>query len=486
MQAAEFLTLAQAHFHGEELQRITDAVDFATLAHEGQLRKGGDPYITHVLGAAAKLIDLAMDVDTVVAGVLHDVPEDTTYTLADIEKLFGPTVATLVAGVTKLGKLKYRGLERYVENLRRMFVAMAEDVRVMIIKFADRLHNLETLDALPADKQLRIARESMEIYAPLAHRLGIGEIKGQLEDLAFPYVFPKEYAWVKMIVGPRYEALDRVVDEMKLTIEQALVEGKVTVMSIHGRRKHLYSLYEKLIRPEYNRDIQRISDLVALRIVVQNVNDCYAVIGIVHQLWKPVPLRFKDYIAQPKPNGYQSIHTTVFGPHGQPVEIQVRDQRMHDEAEYGVTAHWHYSESGKPDSGSRLDNKVGWAKQLAEWKHELADDEQYLEALKIDALQKRIFCFTPTGDVIDLPEHATPIDFAYHVHTDLGTRCVGAKVNGKLIALDTEIRSGDVIEILTDKNRKVPNRDWLQIAKTQTARGHIRKALRESGVETNL
>jgi GTP pyrophosphokinase len=360
---------------------------------------------------------------------------------------------------------------------------MAEDVRVMIIKFADRLHNLETLDALPADKQLRIARESMEIYAPLAHRLGMGEIKGQIEDLAFPYVWPKEYAWVQDIVGPRYATLDRIVDEMMLGIREGSVRDHVTLIDLHGRRKHLYSLYEKLIRPEYNRDIQRITDLVALRVIVQNITDCYAVIGLVHQLWKPVPNRFKDYIAQPKPNGYRSLHTTVFGPHGQIVEIQVRDQHMHEEAEFGVAAHWHYNEAGKPDQGVKVKPKMAWAQQLAEWKQELADDEQYLEALKIDALQKRIFCFTPTGDVIDLPEHATPIDFAYHVHSDLGTKCVGAKVNDKLVALDTELRSGDVIEILTDKNRKLPNRDWLQIAKTQTARGHIRKALRESGTE---
>lgn len=484
MQAAEFLAVAKQHFHGDDLKRITDAVEFATMAHQGQQRKSGQPYETHVFATAAKLVELGMDVDTVVAGIVHDVPEDTTYTLADVEQLFGPTVAHLVGGVTKLGKLKYRGLERYVENLRRMFVAMAEDVRVMIIKFADRLHNLETLGALPPEKQLRIARESMEIFAPLAHRLGIGEIKGQLEDLAFPYVYPVEYAWVRGLVGPRYEALDRIVDEMKIAITRGLTEAKITTMSIHGRRKHLYSLYEKLIRPEYNRDIQRITDLVALRIVVQNVTDCYAVVGLVHQLWKPVPQRFKDYIAQPKPNGYRSLHTTVFGPHGQPVEIQVRDQQMHEEAEYGVAAHWHYNESGKPQTGARVTEKVAWARQLAEWKHELANDEQYLEALKIDALQKRIFCFTPTGDVIDLPEHATPIDFAYHVHSDLGTTCVGARVNDKLTALDTELRSGDVVEILTDKNRKLPNRDWLEMAKTQTARGHIRKALREAGIES--
>lgn len=484
MTATEFLTLTRQRFHGADLQRISDALEFAELAHQDQQRKSGEPYLTHVLGTAVKLIDLGMDTDTIVAGLLHDVPEDTTYTLADVEKLFGPTVAKLVSGVTKLGALKYRGMERYVENLRRMFVAMSEDVRVMIIKFADRLHNLSTLDALPKDKQLRIARESMEIYAPLAHRLGMGEVKGQIEDLAFPYVYPKEYAWVRDQVGERYEQLDKVVEEMKAAAMNALQGAKVTIVAMHGRRKHLYSLYEKLIRPEYNRDLSKIYDLVALRIVVSNVADCYAALGALHQLWRPLPNRFKDYIAQPKPNGYQSIHTTVFGPHGQPVELQVRDYAMHQLAEYGVAAHWHYTEQGKPLAPAAVQEKVAWVKQLSEWRQEVGNDEAFLEALKIDALQKRIFCFTPTGDVIDLPEHATPIDFAYHVHSDLGTKCVGAKVNDKLVSLDTELRSGDVIEILTDKNRKVPNRDWLDMAKTQTARGHIRKALRESGSDS--
>ncbi|MEK7538205.1 MAG: HD domain-containing protein, partial [Patescibacteria group bacterium] len=329
MTNADFLVLAKKHFTGDDLQRITDALEFADLAHQGQKRKSGEPYVTHVLATAAKLIELGMDADTVVAGLLHDVPEDTAYTLADIEKLFGPTVAKLVAGVTKLGQLKYRGIERYVENLRKMFVAMSEDVRVMIIKFADRLHNLATLDALPPEKRLRIARESMEIFAPLAHRLGMGEIKGQIEDLAFPYVYPSEYAWVRQLVGERYAALDRVVDEMQRSVTAALNEAKVTIIGMHGRRKHLYSLYEKLIRPEYNRDLEKIYDLVALRIVVGNVADCYTALGVVHQLWRPLPNRFKDYVAQPKPNGYQSIHTCVFGPHGQPVEIQIRDFAMH-------------------------------------------------------------------------------------------------------------------------------------------------------------
>lgn len=485
MPRVEFLTRAEKTFHGDDLKRITDALEFATVAHDGQKRKSGEPYLTHVVGAATKLIELGMDADTVVAGLLHDVPEDTSYTIEDVEKLFGSTVAKLVAGVTKLGKLKYRGMERYVENLRKMFVAMSEDVRVMIIKFADRLHNLSTLDALPKDKQLRIARESMEIYAPLAHRLGMGEVKGELEDLAFPYVYPKEYAWVRDLVGARYEQLDKIVEDMQVTATEALTAAKVTILSMHGRRKHLYSLYEKLVRPEYNRDLSKIYDLVALRIVVGNVADCYTALGAIHQLWRPLPNRFKDYIAQPKPNGYQSIHTCVFGPHGQPVEIQVRDYAMHQLAEYGVAAHWHYTEQGKPLAPAAVQEKVAWVKQLSEWRQEVGNDEAFLEALKIDALQKRIFCFTPTGDVIDLPEHATPIDFAYHVHTDLGTKCVGAKINDRLVSLETELRSGDVVEIMTDKNRKAPNRDWLQIAKTQTARGHIRKALRDAGDENS-
>lgn len=483
MTSADLLSAGKKRFNRHDLRRLSDAIEFAEIAHQGQFRKSGEPYVMHAYATAQTLLTLGMDIETVIAGVLHDVPEDTAYTLSDVEKLFGLTVAKLVAGVTKLGKLKYRGLERYVENLRRMFVAMAEDVRVMIIKFADRLHNLSTLGSLPPDKQLRIARESLDIYAPLANRLGMGDIKGQLEDLAFPYVLPDGYAWVKALLGTRYETLNAVIDQMKADVEASLAKAKIKPVSLHGRRKHLYSLYEKLQRPEYDRDLSKIWDLVALRVVLKNVNDCYAALGIIHQLWRPVPNRFKDYIAQPKPNGYQSIHTTVFGPGGQPVEIQVRDERMHQLAEYGVAAHWHYAESGKPLAGTKIEDRLGWVKELAGWRQEVTSDEQFLEALKIDALQKRIFCLTPTGDVIDLPEQATPIDFAYHVHSELGNHCVGAKINDALVSLDTALKSGDVVEILTDKNRKAPNHDWLELAKTQTARGHIRKALREAGLE---
>ncbi len=455
MTSTEFLTAAKKRWRRSDLRRLTDAVDFAAIAHRGQRRMSGEPYATHALATAKILLDLGLDLDTVIAGLLHDVPEDTAYTAADVEDLFGPTVAKLVSGVTKLGRLKYRGLERYVENLRRMFVAMAEDVRVMIIKFADRLHNLETLAALPPDKQQRIARESLDIYAPLAHRLGMGEVKGQLEDLAFPYVYPSEHAWVLSLLGSQYESLDRLVESMQRDLTWSMAGAKIKPLSIHGRRKHLFSLYEKLLRPEYNREVAKIWDLVALRVVLKNVADCYAALGVIHQLWRPVPNRFKDYIAQPKPNGYQSIHTTVFGPGGQPVEIQVRDEVMHRLAEHGVAAHWQYTEAGKPLSGGAVKDKLAWVERLADWRRDFGSDEQFLEALKIDVLRKRIFCFTPRGDVIDLPEQATPIDFAYHVHSDLGHRCVGAKINDRLVSLDTALKSGDVVEILTDKNRKI-------------------------------
>lgn len=479
MTEKEFLTIALPRFSEPDRERLRQAVAFASAAHRGQARKSGEPYVEHAFAAAATLVDWNMDIDTVIAGILHDVPEDTDRTLEDVADRFGTEVATLVAGVTKLGRLKYRGLERYLENLRRMFVAMAEDVRVMIIKFADRRHNLETLAALPPPKRARIARESLEIFAPLADRLGMGEVKGQLEDLAFPHVYPKDYAWLQKIVGSEYARFGDIMERMLDRIRDELQAAHIPVTNVDGRRKHLYSLYRKLLRPEYNRDISRITDLIALRIVVPTVGDCYAALGIVHQAWKPMPQRFKDYIAQPKPNGYQSLHTAVFGPAGHAVEIQVRTADMHRLAEYGVAAHWHYAESGKPDAGRPVDTKLAWVQELAEWRHDFDTDEQFLESLKIDALRQRIFCFTPNGDVIDLPEGATPVDFAYHVHSDLGDRCIGAKINTNIAALDTELRSGDMVEILVNKSRKRPNADWLEFVKTENARQHIRRAFRD-------
>lgn len=463
---------------------IRRAYDFAEQAHRSNRRLSGEPYITHPLAVACILADLHLDQSTIVAGLLHDISEDTTVGLKEIERRFGSEVTKLVEGVTKLGKLKYRGLQRYVENLRKMFIAIAEDVRVILIKFADRIHNLETIQPLPREKQERIARESLEIYAPIANRLGIGEIRGRLEDLAFPVLYPKECRWVQSILPQRLPQLEETLNQVRVRLTEELANEKITIVDIHGRRKHLWSLYQKLLRPEYSRDISKITDLIALRVVVTNVPDCYATLGVIHQLWKPLTGKIKDYIAQPKPNGYRSLHTTVFVPPGQQIEFQVRDIEMHSQAEFGVAAHWHYTETGKPNVGSLAPSeKVAWIRELSEWKQEYQTDEQYLEALKIDVFSKRIFIFTPRGEVIDLPEASTTVDFAYAVHTDLGNSCVGAKINGTLASLDTVLKSGDVVEILTDKNRKHPNPDWLKFVKTHLARTKIRKDSRDDSRE---
>jgi len=375
----------------------------------------------------------------------------------------------LVRGITKLGQLKYRGIERYIENLRRMFVAMAKDIRVIVIKFADRIHNLETLDALDPEKRQRIAMESLEIYSPIANRLGMGEIKGRIEDLSFPHVSPDEYAWLKKKVASRYKEVDRQIKKLQREVVKLLDDENISYVSVHGRAKHYYSLYKKLM--EYNRDLSKIYDLIALRIVVPDVATCYEVLGVIHQHFKPLKGRIKDYIAQPKPNGYRSLHTTVFTHQGEIVEIQIRDPEMHNEAEYGIAAHWHYKEE---DETKKIKEKTLWIDQLSKMQQEFRDENQYLESLKIDIFHTRIFVFTPKGDVIDLPEDATPIDFAYHIHTDIGHHCSGAKVNDHICTLETKLKSGDVIDIFTDKNRKGPSEDWLHSVKTNTAKSRIR------------
>lgn len=451
-----------------DLALIELAYDFSKKAHGNQLRKSGALYFDHPQATAYKLATFRMDDETIAAGLLHDVPEDTEYDLKDIKKEFGSEIAFLVEGVTKLGRLKYRGMQRYVENLRRMFVAMAKDIRVIVIKFADRMHNLETLSFLPQDKQRRIALESLEIYAPIADRLGMGEVKGQLEDLSFPYVYPEEYDWLmKKIEAARHEK-EKTVERLQGDVERLLQEYHVPFISVHGRAKHTYSLYRKLLR--HNRDLSQIYDLVALRVVVADVSHCYATLGLIHKICPPLKGRIKDYVAQAKPNGYRSLHTTVFAPNGEIAEIQIRTPEMHEEAEYGIAAHWHYKETGNFEVPKE---KYAWVEQLAKLQKEINDDEQYLESLKIDIFQARIFVFTPRGDVIDLPEDATPIDFAYHIHTEIGHKCTGAKVNEQIVPLDTRLKSGDVVEILVDKNRKAPNADWLHFVKTHSAKRHI-------------
>ncbi len=458
-----------------DLETVELAYDFAAKAHEGQKRASGEPYINHSVEAAITLAKLRLPENMIVAGLLHDVPEDTDVTLKDIEKNFGEDVASMVSGITKLGKIKYRGMERYVENLRKMFVAMASDIRVILIKFADRLHNLSTLDALPPRKRLRIALETLEIYAPIANRLGVGFIQGMLEDYSFKYVNPKEFAWVSGLVKERYRAKERYLKKVGQKIVDELKKNNVEVLDIHGRTKHLYSLFKKLLK--YDRNIDKIYDLVALRVIVPSVADCYATLGIIHHMWKPLKGRIKDYIAQPKPNGYQSLHTTVFCDGGDIVEIQIRTEQMHQESEYGIAAHWQYAEAGK-ESSEAAKVQIAWVKDLIKLQQETLTDSGKLmesfESLKIDVFQKRIFVFTPKGDVIDLPEDATPVDFAYAIHSDIGDRCTAARINNEIAPLDARLTSGDMCEIVVDKNRKGPNSDWLKFVKTNHAKDRVK------------
>jgi GTP diphosphokinase / guanosine-3',5'-bis(diphosphate) 3'-diphosphatase len=446
------------------------AYDFAKNAHAGQKRKSGEPYITHPLAASTILAEMRIDPVIVTATLLHDVPEDTKITLEEIEENFGSEIANLVRGITKLGKLKYRGVERYIENLRKMFVAMSEDVRVMIIKFADRIHNLQTLDTLPPEKQYRIALESLEIFAPIANRLGMGEMKGELEDLSFKYIYPKEYHRVKAIRDEKLEGKEKNLELMSQKTQEELQKANVDFSYIDGRNKRLYSFYQKLQRKD--NQITKIYDLVALRVIVPTIADCYAALGIVHKNWKPLRGRIKDYISQPKPNGYKSLHTTVFCEGGEVIEFQIRTNDMHEEAEYGIAAHWHYDEKGS----RKPKQDIAWAKELAEIQKDILHKMSDLEAIKVNFLQTRLFVFTPQGDVIDLPEGSTPVDFAYHIHTDIGNKCNAALINDKYVRLDTELKNGDVVEVMVDKSRKGPNLEWLDFVKTTTAKNHIKSA----------
>lgn len=456
----------------EALDLVWLAYDVAEKAHSGQTRVSGEPYITHPLATAYILACMRLDTELVAAALLHDVPEDTNVTIKDIERDFGRDIASLVRGITKLGKLKYRGLDRYIENLRKMFVAMAEDVRVMIIKFADRIHNLTTLGALAEEKRYRIALESLEIYAPIANRLGMGEFRGLLEDYSFPYVYPTEFQKVKEIQDRMFSEGETFIQKILSEVRGELEATQIKFMDLHGRRKQLYSFYQKLLKKGWEPD--KIYDVIALRVIVKDISDCYAALGVIHKLWRPLKGRIKDYIAQPKPNGYQSLHTTVFYQKGKIVEFQIRTQEMHSEAEFGVAAHWHYDEYGV-----KLPAKdVRWAKELADIQKDILNNFGDLEQLKIDFFRNRIFVFTPKGDVIDLPEDATPVDFAYHIHTMVGNRCSGAKVNDQLVSLDTALKSGDVVEIIIDKNRHLPNQDWSNFVKTHLARTHIKNALK--------
>ncbi len=460
---------------------VRKAYELSKKLHEGQKRKTGEPYFNHALATGENIAEWGLDESSIAAGLLHDVVEDTDYTLDKIKAEFGDEVAFLVDGVTKISKIKYRGMERQVENLRKMILALSQDIRVVIIKLADRLHNMQTLGALPPQKQKRIALETMEIYSPIAYRLGMQKISGELEDLAFPYIYPQEHRWLISHVKEKYEERERYSEKVEPILMEALQKAGIEVLSIDYRAKRYASLYKKLLR--YDMDIDKIYDLVALRVVVKNVEDCYAALGIVHNLWPPLPNRIKDYIALPKPNGYRSIHTTVFCVDNRITEIQIRTQEMHDEAEIGIAAHWAYEQAKQSKaylekkSVSAGTKELQWVQQLRSWQKESSSPEEFMESLKIDFFKDRIFAITPKGEVIDLPAGATPIDFAYQIHTDVGNSCTGAKVNGKIAALNAPLRSGDIVEILTQKNKK-PSEDWLEIVKTANAKNHIKAALK--------
>ena len=465
----------------QEKQLVQRAYVFAAKAHEGQFRLSGEEYIEHPVAVARILTELEGDAQTLAAALLHDVVEDTSITLDDIKREFGDDIARLVDGVTKLIRIRFHSrMEEQVSNLRKMFLAMAEDWRVVIIRLADRLHNLRTLDALPLEKQKKTAEETLDIYAPLAHRLGIWRFKWELEDLGFRYLHREEYRQVSQGIvakrGEREAEAALVISRLESFLERHGIRADV-----QGRAKNLYSIYRKM---QYQgTDLSEIYDLLAARVIVDTVSDCYEVLGLVHTLWKPMPGRFKDYIAMPKPNGYQSLHTTVVGPLGEPFEIQIRTKEMDRTAEYGSAAHWQYKE-GKVDKS--FDQKMAWLRQLLDWQREMTDAGEFMEALKIDVFNDEVFVFTPKGDVIDLPVGSTPLDFAYRIHTDIGHHCSGAKVNGKLVQLSYKLNTGDIVEILTSRQSSGPSRDWLDIVKTPQARSKIRsffrKLLREEDV----
>src|SRR3990170_5917993 len=482
----ELLAKVAGYNDKADFKKIKSAWEFAKLAHTGQMRLTGDPYSSHPLGTAAILADWKLDETTIIAGLLHDSIEDGGATRGDLVENFGEEVGELVDGVTKVSYLKLRGSKKedFIENLRKMFLAMARDLRVVLVKLADRLHNMNTLFPLSPEKQIRIATETIEIYAPLAERLGMGEVKGQLEDLAFPYVYPVEFNRVINESKSYYKKSENYIKKMKRTLFKGLAKEGIKT-EIHARKKHLFSLWRKLERPEIHWDFEKIHDIVALRILVDSIPQCYTALGVVHNLFKPIPyVGISDFIAQPKPNGYRSIHTKVFGPKGRQVEVQIRTKEMHNEAEYGIVAHWAYGEAkSKGLKANILDKiktpeKLSWVKQLVEWQRSITDSKEFLRAVKFDALGHRNFVFSPKGDVFDLPMGATPVDFAYAVHTDLGNYIKGAKVDGKIVPLDYKLKSGQVVEILKSKNSKKPNRDWLDFVVTTTALNQIKKTFK--------
>ena len=476
--AAELLK----HHPDGDAELVRRAYGYAAEAHGGQRRVSGGPYIEHPAAVALLLAQLGLDPAAISAAFLHDVPEDTARTNEDIRREFGDEIARLVEGVTKLSQFSGKSSDEHqAENIRKMFLAMADDLRVVVIKLADRLHNMRTLGALPPDKQQRISKQTLEIYAPLAHRLGIWQMKWELEDLAFKYLEPDQYKDLAEMLASRRQVRERFIDSTMKILGAELERAGIRA-ELSGRAKHIWSIAQKMRRKKVQ--FSEVYDLLAIRVIVDDVPACYAALGVVHTLWPPIPNQFDDYIAVPKNNMYQSLHTAVMGPDGQPLEIQLRTQQMHALAEYGIAAHWRYKEGGKGDPG--YESKLAWVRQLMEWQHDVVDATEFVESLKVDVFQDQVFVFTPKGEVKDLPTGATPIDFAYRIHTDIGHRTIGAKVNGRIVPLDHRLHSGDIVEIVTSKAARGPSRDWIPMVRTPGAREKIRQWFKRQQREENI
>ena len=480
----EILDKIKGYAPNADVTPVVKAYNLAKSAHEGVFRRSGEPYIIHPIAVANILADLELDMEVIAAGLLHDVVEDTPYTYEDIKEMFGKDIADLVDGVTKLGKIKYQTKEEsQAENLRKMFLAMAKDIRVILIKLADRLHNMRTLKYMPEEKAKYKAKETLEIYGGIAHRIGISKIKWELEDLALKYIDPEGYQELANKITKKRDERQKYIDKIVKILEDKLKEVNINC-EVSGRPKHFYSIYKKMKKK--NKTFEEIYDLTAVRIIVDTVKDCYGVLGMVHTMWIPMPGRFKDYIAMPKPNLYQSLHTTVIGPDGDPVEIQIRTHEMHEIAENGIAAHWKYKEGITGNHDTKMEQKLKWLRQMMEWEKDVKDPHEFLDALKEDVFNSQVYVFTPRGDVMELPAGSTPIDFAYRVHTNVGNKCTGAKVNGKIVPINYKLQNGEIVEVITSANSPGPSRDWLNIVQTPTARNRIRQWFKKEKREENI